>query len=184
MRQFYLYKNSSGYYNAVFVDPISGKKGTDKSTHTKDKIQATVIASGWLEHGIPGSRGNSRSFTAEKTSSSLNLKDIAERVNQDEAQELITLLSKKFNLAMQQTVPEVVEPAPVEIKKTVKTPIQKPHTPGIPLSSFLLNFWDYEKSDFIKRYIAHGHSMTKRHTDNMLSLVRNYWQPYFGNEII
>ena len=183
MRQFYLYKNSSGYYNAVFVDPISGKKGTDKSTHTKDKIQATVIASGWLEHGIPGSRGNSRSFTAEKTSSSLNLKDIAERVNQDEAQELITLLSKKFNLAMQQTVPEVVEPAPVEIKKTVKTPIQKPHTPGIPLSSFLLNFWDYEKSDFIKRYIAHGHSMTKRHTDNMLSLVRNYWQPYFGNEI-
>ena len=183
MRQFYLYKNSSGYYNAVFVDPVSGKKGTDKSTHTKDKIQATVIASGWLEHGIPGPRGNSRSFTAEKTSSSLNLKDIAERVNQDEAQELITLLSKKFNLAMQQTVPEVVEPAPVEIKKTVKTPIQKPHTPGIPLSSFLLNFWDYEKSDFIKRYIAHGHSMTKRHTDNMLSLVRNYWQPYFGNEI-
>ena len=25
--------------------------------------------------------------------------------------------------------------------------------------------------------------MTKRHTDNMLSLVRNYWQPYFGDEI-
>ena len=44
MRQFYLYKNQSGYYNAVFVDPISGKKGTDKITHTKDKIQATIIA--------------------------------------------------------------------------------------------------------------------------------------------
>ena len=105
MRSFYLYKNSSGYYNAVFVDPVSGKKGTDKSTHTKDKIQATVIASGWLEHGVPGARGNSRSFTAEKATSSLNLKDIAERVNQDEAQQLINLLSKKFNLAM----PEINE---------------------------------------------------------------------------
>ena len=38
MRQFYIYKNSSGYYNAVFVDPETGKKGKDKSTHTKDKI--------------------------------------------------------------------------------------------------------------------------------------------------
>ena len=183
MRSFYLYKNSSGYYNAVFVDPVSGKKGTDKSTHTKDKIQATVIASGWLEHGVPGARGNSRSFTSEKATSSLNLKDIVERVNQDEAQELINLLSKKFNLAMPQTVAAPAEPAPVEINKAVKIPMHKPHTPGIPLSSFLLNFWDYEKSEFIKRYIAHGHNMTKRHTDNMLSLVRNYWQPYFGDEI-
>ena len=50
MRQFYLYKNQSGYYNAVLVDPFTGKKGKDKSTHTKDKIQAAVIASGWVEH--------------------------------------------------------------------------------------------------------------------------------------
>ena len=44
MRQFYLYKNSSGYYNAIFVDPTSGKRGIDKSTHSKDKIEATMIA--------------------------------------------------------------------------------------------------------------------------------------------
>ena len=44
MRQFYLYRNSSGYYNAVFVEPINGKKGTDKSTHKKDQIEAATIA--------------------------------------------------------------------------------------------------------------------------------------------
>lgn len=44
MRQFYLYKNSSGYYNAIFVDPTSGNRGIDKSTHSKDQIKATMIA--------------------------------------------------------------------------------------------------------------------------------------------
>ena len=75
MRQFYLYKNSSGYYNAVFVDPISGKKGTDKSTHTKDKIQATIIAQKWIESGAPQTRSNSRNFSATSTDNPLNLKD-------------------------------------------------------------------------------------------------------------
>ena len=184
MRQFYLYKNSSGYYNAVFVDPISGKKGKDKSTHTKDKIQATIIATGWLEHGCPESRGNSRNFTADKSEKRLNLNHIAEQLNQDEAQKLIQMLSQKFSLNLPQTQSiQAKADEPEEIKKPAKAPVSKPQTVGIPLSEFLLNFWDYEKSDFIKRYIAHGHSMTKRHTDNMLGLVRNYWQPYFGNEI-
>ena len=43
MRQFYLYKNNSGYFNAVFVDPVSGLKGTSKSTHTKDRYEAVMI---------------------------------------------------------------------------------------------------------------------------------------------
>ncbi|MDD5930284.1 MAG: hypothetical protein PUC37_10830 [Spirochaetales bacterium] len=28
------------------------------------------------------------------------------------------------------------------------------------LCSFLHDFWDYEKSDFIKQYIAHGHTIS------------------------
>ena len=48
MRQFYLFKNNSGYYNAVFVNPVSGFKGTSKSTHTKDRIEAIMIATSWL----------------------------------------------------------------------------------------------------------------------------------------
>lgn len=53
MRQFYLYNNKPGYYSAIFVEPINGKKGTDKSAHCKDKIQATMIATKWFEHGVP-----------------------------------------------------------------------------------------------------------------------------------
>ena len=82
MRQFYLYKNQSGYYNAVLVDPFTGKKGKDKSTHTKDKIQAAVIASGWVEHGVPEARPNSRNYSLDNSAPRLNLKDICERVNE------------------------------------------------------------------------------------------------------
>ena len=183
MRQFYLYKNQSGYYNVVFVDPVSGKKGTDKSTHTKDKIQATVIASSWLEHGIPEARGNSRRFTLEGNSSGLNLKDICDRVNQEEALKLITMLSQKFTLDSSAVVPSTpsITPLPVQNKEPVAPP--KPKAAGILFSSYLFEFWDFEKSEFIKRHLAHGHSMTKRHADMMKGLVKNYWRPYFGEEI-
>ena len=186
MRQFYLYKNSSGYYNAVFVDPISGKKGTDKSTHTKDKIQATIIAQKWIESGAPQTRSNSRNFSATSTDNPLNLKDICERLSQEEAETLINLLCQKFSLSTPQQIiiPQTNEtPAPAEIKKPAKTAAVKPQTSGIPLSEYMLNFWDYDKSEFIQRYLAHGHNMTKRHTQMMLGLVKNYWKPYFGDEI-
>lgn len=213
MRQFYLYKNSSGYYNAVFVDPETGKKGKDKSTHTKDKIQATIIASGWVEKGCPEARPNSRNYSPDSSTTRLNLKDICDRVNETEALQLINMLTAKYNLVIPSAETPVIEPqittkqkadepvqeqkrrivvvrkkpaeksAPAQMSVPTQVPAQKPKTEGIPLSAFLLNFWDFENSEFIKRYIAHGHNMTKRHTDNMLSLVRNYWQPYFGDEI-
>lgn len=213
MRQFYLYKNSSGYYNAVFVDPETGKKGKDKSTHTKDKIQATIIASGWVEKGCPEARPNSRNYSPDSSTTRLSLKDICDRVNETEALQLINMLTAKYNLVIPSAETPVIEPqittkqkadepiqeqkrrivvvrkkpaensAPAQMSVPTPVPAQKPKTEGIPLSAFLLNFWDFENSEFIKRYIAHGHNMTKRHTDNMLSLVRNYWQPYFGDEI-
>ena len=176
MRQFYLYPNASGYFNVLFIDPITGKKITDKSTHTKDQVEAAVIATTWLQNGIPEARPNSRSYYTAGTQSKLNLKTIAETVTEGEAQTLINLLAQRFNLA-------VPSQFPVQSQKTQKTAISKPQETGIPLISFLRNFWDYDNSEFIKRYLAHGHNMTKRHTDMMLGLVKNYWGPYFGDEI-
>ena len=94
MRQFYLYPNASGYYNVIFIDPISGKKLTDKSTHTKDKVEAAMIATTWLQNGIPESRPNARNYHAAETKSNLNLKSIAQTVTEEEAQTLISMLTQ------------------------------------------------------------------------------------------
>ncbi len=183
MRQFYLYPNASGYFNVIFIDPITGKKITDKSTHTKDQVEAAVIATTWLQNGIPEARPNSRSYYTAGTQSKLNLKTIAETVTEGEAQTLINLLAQRFNLAVPSQFANTEKNFPVQSQKTQKTAISKPQEIGIPLISFLRNFWDYDNSEFIKRYLAHGHNMTKRHTDMMLGLVKNYWGPYFGDEI-
>ena len=183
MRPFYLYPNASGYYNVIFIDPISGKKLTDKSTHTKDKVEAAMIATTWLQNGIPESRPNARNYHAAETKSNLNLKSIAQTVTEEEAQTLISMLTQRFNFTVSEQ-PAVTKPIlPEPEKKVQKIATPKPQKAGIPLSSFLLNFWDFDNSDFIKRYIAHGHNMTKRHTQMMLGLVKNYWKPYFGDEI-
>ncbi|MBO4639521.1 MAG: site-specific integrase [Treponema sp.] len=183
MRPFYLYPNASGYYNVIFIDPISGKKLTDKSTHTKDKVEAAMIATTWLQNGIPESRPNARNYHAAETKSNLNLKSIAQTVTEEEAQTLISMLTQRFNFTVSEQ-PAVTKPIlPEPEKKAQKIATPKPQKAGIPLSSFLLNFWDFDNSDFIKRYIAHGHNMTKRHTQMMLGLVKNYWKPYFGDEI-
>lgn len=80
MRQFYLAKNSSGYYRVFFIDPVTGKQGFGKSTHTKDKVEATMIATSWLQNGVPAIRGNSRQFgnNALSCSTPLNLSKIVE----------------------------------------------------------------------------------------------------------
>lgn len=181
MRQFYIYKNHSGYYNAIFVDPVTGKKSVDKSTHTKDKFQATIIATQWFEHGVPPARPNSRKYYSSNGKSTLNLKDIAELISQEDAQTLITMLASKYKLSVPQQ-----EATPLNVTPAEEVIIERPSAvtnPEIPLTDFLLNFWDYEKSEFIKRHLAHGHSMTKRHTDMMKGIVKNYWKPYFGDEV-
>lgn len=68
MRQFYLGKNSSGFYRVYFIEPVTGLRDNGKSTHTKDKIEAAMIATDWLKNGAPSARGNSRAFNSSEAS--------------------------------------------------------------------------------------------------------------------
>ncbi|EID85038.1 Site-specific recombinase XerD [Treponema sp. JC4] len=182
MRQFYLSRNNSGYYKVIFVDPKTGALSVGKSTHTKDKIEAAVMASEWLKNSVPNARSNSRKFNAASDKTSVDILNIASRLEKQEALELIALLTKKFNLNISDAKAETVTPSGEE--KTLQKPQKKAARPAsIKLIPYLLEFWNFEKSEFIKRHLAYGHSMTKRHTDMMLGLVRNYWQPYFGDDI-
>ena len=44
MQAFYLSRNQHGYFRVSFPDPVSGKLGKAKSTHTKKRQKATLIA--------------------------------------------------------------------------------------------------------------------------------------------
>lgn len=204
MRQFYLSKNSCGYYRVHFVDPVTGIQGHGKSTHSKDRDEATRIAYDWLYNGAPDARGNSHAFNNSKTSTtSAKLISFIDNLSETDALKVVEMISKKFNLELNSSsTPESVE-APVieteQVKKAVevprpkkvfvvnKKPVKTPSVSAAPQNKHLLcatldNFWDYDNSEFIKRTMAHGHTISKKHAFCMRSFVRNYWEPYFGED--
>jgi integrase len=47
------------------------------------------------------------------------------------------------------------------------------------LIAFLLDFWDYENSAYIKEKLLHGHSESRRHCIEATRYVKSKWAPYF-----
>ncbi len=173
MRQFYLGRNSSGYYRVYFIDPVTGIRDSGKSTHTKDKVEATMIATSWLQNGAPDCRSNSRAFANPTSLIPINLKNMVEHLSEDDARIVFSLLSDRFGFS------STLSPS---TKSQTQLKTSSTQEKGIKLSEFLLDFWDYENSEFIKRYLAKGKQMSRKHADNMKSLAKNYWLPYFGED--
>ncbi len=99
MRQFYLGRNSSGYYRVYFIDPVTGIRDSGKSTHTKDKVEATMIATSWLQNGAPDCRSNSRAFSNPTSLIPINLKNMVEHLSEDDARIVFSLLTDKFGFS-------------------------------------------------------------------------------------
>ncbi len=204
MRQFYLSKNSCGYYRVHFVDPVTGVQGHGKSTHSKDRDEATRIAYDWLYNGAPDARGNSHAFNNSKTSTtSAKLISFIDNLTESDAMKVVEMISKKFNLDLSSTsATEVVEapktepaaddkavetPRPKKVFVVKKKPVQVPS--ALPtekkhlLCETLDSYWDFDNSEYLRRSMEHGHSMTSKHAFCMRAYVRNYWEPYFGDEV-
>lgn len=120
MKPFYLTKNAQGYYRAVFFNQQTGVCVKTKSTHTKDKMEAMLLAAEWYKNGTPDGYTNSRKKADDDVSvSGLNLDGIVKRLSQAEAVLLVSLISQKFNLNTNISVvtadptPQVAAPAVV-----------------------------------------------------------------------
>lgn len=120
MKPFYLTKNAQGYYRAVFFNQQTGVCVKTKSTHTKDKMEAMLLAAEWYKNGTPDGYTNSLKKADDDVSvSGLNLDGIVKRLSQAEAVLLVSLISQKFNLntnisvATADPTPQVAAPAAV-----------------------------------------------------------------------
>lgn len=185
MSPFYVSKNEHGFYRAIFVNQETGAVTVAKSTHSKNKTEAMMIATEWYKNGVPKGTTNSKTNTLQQKNfnSGLNLTNLVNRLSSDEASQLFNLLALKFGFNMTQNIAATAIQNNVQITNTITPPAEtKTGKPRIKLIEYLKGFWDYDNSEFIKRYLAHGNNMTKKHTQNMESLIKNYWQPYFGDE--
>ena len=99
MRRFYLGKTSSGYYKDYFIDPVTSIRDYGKSTVTKDKLEAAVIANEWLKNVKPVAHTNSRKLKSDDSILvPTSLKSFVDRLSESDAKTVVAMLSEKFGL--------------------------------------------------------------------------------------
>ena len=184
MQPFYLAKNSSGYYKVCFVNTEIGKVTNTKSTHTKNKFEANMIASMWVTKGAPEKRTSpSRAFNMQQAdSSSIDLNSVAQRLTREEASLLIDLLNKRFNFVSSADCLNTIPDNSVNLVPNVQSANAEKvsdSTKPIFLIETLSNFWDFENSEYVKKRIARGYDIKQRNCKEKLGIVKRYWAKYF-----
>ena len=184
MQPFYLAKNSSGYYKVCFVNTETGKVTNTKSTHTKNKFEANMIASSWVTKGAPEKRTSpSRAFNLQQAdSSSIDLNSVAQRLTREEASLLIDLLNKRFNFVSSADCLNTIPSNSVNLVPNVQSANAEKvsdSTKPIFLIETLSNFWDFENSEYVKKRIARGYDIKQRNCKEKLGIVKRYWAKYF-----
>ena len=184
MQPFYLAKNSSGYYKVCFVNTEIGKVTNTKSTHTKNKFEANMIASSWVTKGAPEKRTSpSRAFNLQQAdSSSIDLNSVAQRLTREEASLLIDLLNKRFDFVSSADCLNTIPNNSVNLVPNVQSANAENvsgSTKPIFLIETLSNFWDFENSEYVKKRIARGYDIKQRNCKEKLGIVKRYWAKYF-----
>ena len=184
MQPFYLAKNSSGYYKVCFVNTETGKVTNTKSTHSKNKFEANMIASSWVTKGAPEKRTSpSRAFNMQQAdSSSIDLNSVAQRLTREEASLLIDLLNKRFNFVSSADCLNTIPNNSVNLVPNVQSANAEKvsdSTKPIFLIETLSNFWDFENSEYVKKRIARGYDIKQRNCKEKLGIVKRYWAKYF-----
>jgi integrase len=55
---------------------------------------------------------------------------------------------------------------------------------AVGFSEYLLNFWDWEKSDYIRERLRKNHGLHRRYATEMRAAVSKYWVPLFSGKML
>ena len=176
MQSFYLSKNQHGYFSVRFPDPVTGILGVAKSTHTKNRQKATLIADDWHRNGVPA--GTSCERTISKSQTSVDLEKLVNRLCDSDISKLYELVSKRMNGCVSVsetscTTSAVIVPITPSVSKNLEA------TKPVLLLETLVNFWDFDNSEYVKKRIARGYDIKQRNCKEKLGIVRRYWASYF-----
>ena len=159
MKLFYLYKQRDVYY-VKFKNRETGFLMTGRSTGQVDKDCATYVAMKWLHEGmIDKETEDPRPVREVLLLAELTHKLKTTNITTKEAEKIVQILIDR---------------------KLIKNQFQP--SGGIQLISYLLDFWDYDKSEYIREKHAYGHTIGKHHCQDMTGRVKSHWEPYFRDQ--
>jgi len=154
MQRFNLYKRNGVFY-ARFRDEKTGKWGIRISTGETSERAALATVYGWERDGIP-SRDNRTPDTVIETRRIIDILKTAD-ISVSEAGQIVGVLRDRGLI----------------VSAAVRGPA------GEPLVSFLLTFWSWSASPYVKEKRAHGQSITQRRCYDMTRYVEKYWRDRF-----
>ncbi len=162
MRQFNLYRRGQIFY-CRFKDETTGKWLSGISTGETERNAAMAQVAFWERFGIP-ERGNRSPDSITETRRIIDKLKTAD-LSPNEAQAVVDLLTDRgFIAAAVMTGERDAGPVAAFLNR--------------PLEEYLLWFWNFDESEYIRGKLRHGHSMTRTHCDNRQRHVRNHWTPW------
>lgn len=162
-REYYLHKRPHGVYYVEFVDKVTGKKLTARSTRERDLFKAQVKAELWRLNGIPTGR-TKKPRPAEEAAGIESIVRAVRRadLNADDALWIVSTLKSMGLIDV------------AAVKNTGRG--------AVPFIRFLESFWNYEESEYIQDRLAHGHRFGRRYAHGCLRRVGSELKPFFGDK--
>jgi len=73
-----------------------------------------------------------------------------------------------------------------ELKRTglIKSFILSGNEASVGLVEFLLNFWDYDQSPYVKEKLRKNHGIHRNYVTGQRLSVEQYWKPFFGERLL
>jgi len=161
-REYYLHKRDGIYY-VEFIDKVSGKKLSARSTGETEKLKAQIKAEQWLVNGIPTERLKKPRPIEEIAGIEGILRSIRKAdLTPDDALRIVSTLKSMGLIDI------------AAVKNTGRG--------AVPFVQFLETFWDFDKSEYIQDKLSHGFRFSRNHAYQCQLRVNSEIKPFFGDK--
>ena len=143
-------------YVVAFKNERTGTYLPPISTRQTDEAAAIKVAYEWFKNGVPNKNNvvNLKDYT---------LRDLAKEVDKTGAESIINELKRRGFL-----------------KSAVITNTKQDRD----FAEFILNFWDYDNSPYVREKLRKNHGIHRRYCHEQLGAVKKYWVPYFTGKLL
>jgi integrase len=156
---FLVFKRSKRpFYSVQLKNGQTGKYLPEMSTKKETKAEAIQTAFDWLKNGIP-QKGEIVDFKK------YTLRDMAKEAD-------ITKADTEFICKELQR------------RGLLKSCVLEESVQALDFVTYLTDFWNWEKSPYIKEKLRRNHGLHKRYAIEMIGVINKYWVPFFKGKAL
>jgi hypothetical protein len=162
-RDYYLHKRKNGFYYVEFINKITGKKLTSKSTVETEENKATAKAEFWLLNGV----STDKTKKPRPVQEAAEIEAIIKAINRTElnSDDALKIVDKLKNIDL------------IDI-----TAVRNTGADAVRFVDYMKKFWDFDTSDYVKYRHGHGKKIGRNHAYNAGLKVNGVLSNFFGDK--